>query len=403
MRLATRAVHSGEPDTVAGAHPVSAPIHTSATFYYDHTAELDAVAGGAQGYMYGRYRNPTNVALEAAVAALEGAEPRSAELGPAPAIGALSFASGMAALHAAILASGVTAKDVIVCAQEIYGGTIGLLMNAFAPLGMEIRFADFNNPQAVDTALSGPGVRLVIVESLSNPLLRVVDLAALAEKTHAAGAKLLVDATFTSPVLLQALALGADYSVHSATKYMSGHGDAMGGMVAAGAGELATLDGIRKLVGGILGPFAAWTILRGLKTLPLRMERQCANAARIAEFLRAHPAIERVNYPGFADHPDHATAARQFSGHFGAMVSFEVKGADRAAILRLMDRFQLCLPCTSLGDVQTLVLYPVLSSHRDMAPRQRERVGIRDNLLRLSVGIEDPADITEDLDQALHS
>ncbi|MGH9414041.1 MAG: trans-sulfuration enzyme family protein [Terriglobales bacterium] len=391
MRLATRAVHSGEPDPVAGAHPVSVPIHPSASFYYESAAELDAVAGGAEGYMYGRYRNPTNVALEQAVAALEGAD------------GALSFGSGMAALHAAILASGVAPGDVIVCSQEIYGGTIGLLLNVFAPLGIDIRFADLNQPEAQDQALSGPGVRLVVVESLSNPLLRVVDLAALAEKTHSAGARLLVDATFTSPALMQALTLGADYSVHSATKFLSGHGDAMGGLVAAHASALAPLDSIRKLVGGILGPFAAWTILRGIKTLPLRLERQCANAVRVASFLRAHPAIERVNYPGFDDHPDHAVASRQFGDRFGALVSFEVKGAGRAGILRLMDRFKLCLPCTSLGDVQTLVLYPVLSSHRDMAPAQRERVGIRENLLRLSVGIEDADDIMEDLDQALSS
>ncbi|MGH9477448.1 MAG: trans-sulfuration enzyme family protein [Terriglobales bacterium] len=388
--MATRAVHSGEPDTVAGAHPVSVPIHPSATFYYDQSAQLDAVAAGAEGYMYGRYRNPTNVALEAAVAELEGAP------------GALSFASGMAALHAAILASGVGPGEVIVCSQEIYGGTLGLLLNVLAPLGIEMRFADLNQPAQLDAALAGPGVRLVVVESLSNPLLRVLDLAVVAEKSHAAGARLLVDATFTSPVLLQALALGADYSVHSATKYISGHGDAMGGVVAAAAADLAVLDGLRKLLGGILGPFEAWTILRGLKTLPLRLERQCANAATVAAFLRAHPAVDRVNYPGFADHPDHAIAARQFGGRFGAMVSFEVRGADRDGILRLMDRLRLCLPCTSLGDVQTLMLYPVLSSHRDMAPKQRARVGIRDNLLRLSVGIEDAGDIIEDLAQALN-
>ncbi|MGH9465811.1 MAG: trans-sulfuration enzyme family protein [Terriglobales bacterium] len=387
--MATRAVHSGEPDTVAGAHPVSAAIHPSASFYYDHAAELDAVAGGAEGYMYGRYRNPTCVGFERAVAELEGAD------------GALSFGSGMAALHASILASGVGPGEVIVCAQEIYGGTLGLLMNVLAPLGIEIRLADLNRPDSLDQALAGAGVRLVVAESLSNPLLRVADLATLAEKTHAAGAKLLVDATFTSPVLLQALKLGADFSVHSATKYLSGHGDAMGGVVAAASNELATLDGLRKSVGGILGPFTAWTILRGIRTLPLRMERQCANAARVAAFLRAHPAIERVHYPGFDDHPDHATAARQFGGRFGAMVSFAVRGADRSGILALMDRLQLCLPCTSLGDVQSLVLYPVLSSHRDMSPKQRARVGIGDNLLRLSVGIEDAEDIIADLDQAL--
>ncbi len=392
--MSTRAVHSAGLDTVSGAHPVTAPIHPSVTYYYDHAAQLDAVAGGAPGYMYGRYANPTCAALERAVADLEAAPV------------ALSFASGMAALHAAILASGVAPGQAVVCSQGVYGGTIGLLLNVLAPLGIDIRFADFNLPASQDAALSGGDVRLVIVESLSNPLLRVVDLAPLAEKSHAAGAKLLVDATFTSPVLLQALSLGADYSVHSATKYLSGHGDAMGGIVAAAESEFASLDAMRKLVGGVLGPFEAWTILRGLRTLPLRLERQCDNAARLASFLRRHPAIERVHYPGFPDHPDHAVAARQFAGQFaapkfGAMVSFEIRGADRAAMLRFMDRLHLCLPCTSLGDVQTLVLYPVLSSHRDLAPKQRARIGIGDNLMRLSVGIEDPEDLIADLGQAL--
>lgn len=376
-----------------GAHPVSVPIYASATFYHDSIAQLDAVAGGAEGYMYARYRNPTGVALEQAVAELEGA--------PEQDVTALSFGSGMAALHAAILASGVAPGDCIVCAQEIYGGTIGLLMNVMAPLGMDIRFADVNRAEELDRALAGPGVRLVVVETMSNPLLRVLDLAQVAEKAHAAGAKLLVDATFTTPVLVRPLELGADYVVHSATKYLSGHGDVTGGIVAGKSAEMATVDGYRKSVGGILGAFEAWLILRGLKTLPLRMERQCANAGRVAEFLRSHPAVERVYYPGFAEHPDHATAERQFQGRFGGMVSFEVKGADQAAMFQLIDRLKLVLPCTSLGDVQTLVMYPILASHRDVSPKQRQRIGIRDNLLRLSVGIEDADDIIADLDQAL--
>jgi len=389
MQLATKAVHAGARGDARDAHPVSVPIHPSATYYYDRTAQLDAVAGGEPGYMYARYANPTGAALEAAVASLEGAE------------ACLSFGSGMAALHAAILASGVVPGDVIVCSQEIYGGTIGLLMNILTPLGIEIRFADLNAAAELDKALFGPGVRLVIVETLSNPLLRVLDLAALAEKVHSAGAKLLVDATFTSPVLSQPLASGADYSVHSATKYLSGHGDVTAGVVSCAASELPGLDACRKMVGGILGPFEAWLVLRGLKTLPLRMERQCANAAQLAAWLRAHPRVERVHYPGFPDHPDHANAQRQFAGRFGAMVSFEIRGADKPAMFQVIDKLRLCLPCTSLGDVQTLVMYPIIASHREVSPKQRERIGIRDNLLRLSVGIEDPRDLIADLEAAL--
>lgn len=393
MRFATRAVHAGAPPSTDGARSVSVPIDPSSTFYYGQMAQLDAVAGGASGYMYARYRNPTGVALEQAVAELEGAA--SGDLGT------LSFGSGMAALHAAILASGVVAGDSLVCSQEIYGGTIGLLMNVLTPLGIAVRFADLNRRPELEAALSGPGVRLVVVETISNPLLRVLDLAETAEITHAAGAKLLVDATFTSPVLVRPLELGADYSVHSATKYLGGHGDVTGGVATARAAELPALDSFRKLVGGILGPFEAWLILRGLKTLPLRMERQCANAARVAAFLRQHAAVERVYYPGFPDHPDHAIAQRQFGGLFGGMVSFEVRGAEQPAMFRIIDRLRLCLPCTSLGDVQTLVMYPIVASHRDVSPKQRQRIGIRDNLLRLSIGVEDADDIIADLDQAL--
>lgn len=392
MQAATRAVHGGQIPADP-AHPVSTPIHPSATFYYDRIEQLDAVAGGAEGYMYARYRNPTVVALERAVAELEA---------PQGGAGALAYASGMAAMHAAILAAGVLPGDAIVCSQEIYGGTIGLLLNIFAPQGVDLRFADLNQPAELDRALAGAGAKLVLVETLSNPLLRVLDIAQAAEKTHAAGAKLLVDATFTSPALMQALALGADYSVHSATKYLGGHGDVTGGIVAARETELPGLDSVRKLVGGILGPFEAWLVLRGLKTLPLRMERQCANAAKVAEFLRGHGAVERVYYPGFSDHPDHGTAAGQFGGKgYGAMVSFEVKGADRAGMLARINQLKLILPCTSLGDVQSLVMYPILASHRDLSPKQRERAGIRENLLRLSIGIEAAEDLIEDLGRAL--
>ena len=393
MREATRAVHAGQTGDEGGAHPVAPAIQPSVTYYHDRTEQLDAVAGGAEGYMYARYRHPTGVALETAMAALEA--------GPGADAGVLSFASGMAALHAAMLASGVGPGDAIVCAQELYGGTLNLLLNVLAPLGIAVRPADFNRPEEQDRALAGAGVRLVVMETISNPLLRVVDVEAVAAKAHAAGAKLLVDATFSSPALCRPLELGADYCVHSATKYIGGHGDVTGGLVAARSAELAGLDGLRKLAGGMLGAFEAWLILRGLRTLPLRMERQCANAARVAAFLRARPEVARVHYPGFADHPDHATAARQFGGRFGAMVAFEVKGADKAAMFQVMDRMKLIKPCTSLGDVQTLALYPLIASHRDLAPKQRERIGIGDNLLRLSVGIEDVDDILEDLDRAL--
>lgn len=394
MELSTRAVHAGlaGPETEPGrpaSIPTSVPIDPSTTFRYARTDELAAVAAGAPGYMYARWANPTVAALEHAVADLEGAA------------ATVAFGSGMAALHAAILAAGIGPSECVVCAGDIYGGTIGLLRQILIPLGVDVRFADFTRPEMLDAALAGPGVKLVMAETVSNPRLRVADIASLAAKAHAAGAKLLVDATFATPALFRPLALGADYVVHSTTKCIAGHGDAMGGVVTARAVDAPALFTIRKLVGGILGPFEAWLTLRGLKTLPLRLGRQCQSAAHIAATLAQWPTIERVHYPGLSSHPDYATAARQFSGQFGGVLSFEVRGADRAGIVAFMNKLRLCLPGTSLGDVQSLVLHPVMASHRDLSPQQRERIGIRDNLVRLSVGIEDPADLLADLEQAL--
>lgn len=401
MKFSTRVVHGGEPRPGGNFHPVSPPIYNSATFYYDRIAEIDRIAGGEQpGFMYGRYANPTNQVLEQAVAQLEEADT------------AWSFASGMAALHAAILAAAPAPGDVILCSRDVYGATIGLLLQVIQPAGIHIRLADLTRPELLDQELAASPhpVRLVIVETISNPLLRVLDVRAMAEKVHAAGAKLLVDATFSTPMLSRPLTQGADYVVHSATKYLAGHGDVMGGIVAARADEAGSLDMVRKLVGGMLGPHDAWLILRGLRTLALRMERQCANARRVAEFLAAHPQVGAVYFPGLRQHPDHVEACRQFpAGMFGAIVSFEVRMGDeplpteevKQRIFGFVDRLKLCLPCTSLGDVQSLVQYPLIASHRSLSPKQRREAGIGEGLLRLSVGIEDADDIIEDLEQAL--
>ena len=404
MKLATRVVHGGERPSPQDFHPVSTPIYNSATFYYDNIAEINRIAGGEQaGFMYGRYANPTNVALEQAVGELEGAD------------SAWSFASGMAALHAAILATAPQPGDAILCSRDVYGATIALLLQVFQPMGVHVRLADLNGLDQLDAALTQAPehpVRLVIVETISNPLLRVLDIAAVAGRVHAAGARLLVDATFSTPMLSRPLEQGADLVVHSATKYLAGHGDVMGGIVLTRAEHAPAVDAVRKLVGGMLGPNDAWLILRGLKTLALRMERQCANARRIAEFLNRHRTIDAVYFPGLPDHPDHAQARRQFpEGMYGAIVSFEVKVGDgtaelpsevtRERIFAFVDRLKLILPCTSLGDVQSLVQYPLIASHRSLSPKQRREAGIRDNLLRLSVGIEDATDLIEDMKQAL--
>lgn len=404
MKLATRVVHGGERRSAPDFHPVSTPIYNSATFYYDSLGVIDRIAGGEQpGFMYGRYANPTNVALEQAVAELEGAE------------SSWTFASGMAALHAAILAAAPQPGETILCSRDVYGATIALLLQVFQPMGVRIRLADLNRPDQLEAELAQPAtqrVRLVIVETISNPLLRVLDMASVARLTHAAGARLLVDATFSTPVLSRPLEQGADFVVHSATKYLAGHGDVMGGIVLTRAEDAPAVDSVRKLVGGMLGPNDAWLILRGLKTLALRMERQCANARRIAAFLSGHKGIDAVYFPGLPDHPDHGQARRQFpEGMFGAIVSFELHvrtptgdaptELTRQRVISFVDRLKVILPCTSLGDVQSLVQYPLIASHRSLSPKQRSEAGIRDNLLRLSLGIEDADDLIQDLEQAL--
>lgn len=395
MDITTLAVHAGEREKAGEFVPVSTPIHNSTTFLYEQVERTDRIAGGEEtGYMYTRYANPTVAALERAMLALETVGSGGGEAA------CFAYGSGMAAIHAAILAAGLRQGDRVLCSSEVYGSTVSLLMNVLAPLGLELLLARPSAAPEWEAALARQP-RLVIVEAISNPLLRVVDLRATAAAARAAGAKLMVDTTFASPILCRPLALGADYSVHSTTKFIAGHGDAMGGVVTAAAEEAPALYGLRKLAGGVLGPFEAWLTLRGIKTLPLRVRRQCESALHMARALESWPQIERVHYPGLAAHSDHAVAAAQFGGLFGGVLAFEIRGARRADILAFMNRLRLCLCGTSLGDVQSLLLYPVMASHRDLSPAQRERIGIRENLVRLSVGLEDPGDLLADLKQAL--
>ncbi|MGH9507133.1 MAG: trans-sulfuration enzyme family protein [Terriglobales bacterium] len=398
MDSSTLAVHAGERATLPAGRPISTPIYASTTFLHAGAAELDRVAGGEEpGYLYGRYAHPTAAALEAAVLALELAVPAGET--PPDAV-CYSFASGMAAMHAAILASGAGRGDLVLCAEEVYGGTLALLTDILAPTGLEAAVAPLTVPAAWAAGLARRP-KLVIAEAISNPRLRVPDLAALAAAAHAAGAKLLVDATFASPVLCRPVVLGADFSVHSATKYLAGHGDTTGGVVIAQRAEEPGLSAARRLAGGVLGPFEAWLVLRGLKTLPLRIARQCATAARIAAEMATWPGIEAVDYPGLPNHPDHAIARQQFGGCFGGMLSFALRGAGRSQVFAFLDALRLVLHATSLGDVQTLISYPLISSHRGSSPRQLARQGIGENLLRLSVGLEAPEDLLADLRQAL--
>jgi cystathionine beta-lyase/cystathionine gamma-synthase len=388
----TRAVHAGDRQPPSDHVPVAAPIFPSVGYVYDSMDQMDAVFAGARpGHVYLRYASPTVAAFEQAVASLEGAE------------GAQAYGSGMAAIHAALLAAGARQGATVVAALDLYGATFTLLQGLLTTLGVGVRLVDISNFDDVGRALTDTGAGLLLAETISNPLLKVADVPRLAQLAHRAGAVLLVDNTFASPYLINPLRHGADFVIHSATKYIAGHGDVLAGVTATSAENRTKLNELNKLVGGVLGPFEAWLALRGLKTLPLRMRQQCENAMQAAQWLQSQPGVSRVNYPGLADHPQHALAQQLFEGRgFGGVLSFELAGADRRRAFRFMESLQLCLPATTLGDVYSLVLHPATSSHRALTPEERARIGIPDGLVRLSAGIESAEDIIADLSQALY-
>jgi cystathionine beta-lyase/cystathionine gamma-synthase len=270
------------------------------------------------------------------------------------------------------------------------------------PTGVDVRFVDVCDLDAVRAAAAESKPGCIVIETVSNPLLRVPQVDKLAEIAREVGAALVVDNTFATPLILRPLELGAHFGVHSVTKYLAGHGDVLGGAVITDKEHYETLRMLSRAIGPVLGPFESYLTMRGIKTFPLRMERQCANACRVAQWLAGHPRVERVYFTGDPAHPDAATIRRLFPPNlYGAMVSFELKDAGRAEIFRFMDALRLIVRATSLGDVHSMMLYPVMSSHREISPKHRERMGIRESLVRLSVGIEAPEDIIGDLEQAL--
>ena len=387
----TRAVHAGERVPSSDYIPVATPIHPTVGFVYDSMDEVDAIfAATREGYVYPRYGSPTVTAFETAIANLEQGQ------------AAHAFSTGMAAIHAALLAAGVRANTTVVAAIDVYGATYTLLNRLFKELGVAASWVDVSDLRTVEKALQETYAVALYVETISNPLLKVADVSTLAQHAHKYGAQFLVDNTFASPWLCNPLTLGADYVIHSATKYIGGHGDVMAGVVVTSVERRKTLYELNKLVGGTLGPFEAWLALRGVKTLPLRMRQQSTNAAHIAAWLSQHPKIVHVNYPGLSTHPQHALAKNLFGDKgFGGMLSFEIANADRRTAFRFMESLELCLAATTLGDIYSLVLHPASSSHRGLTPEEREKVGIKEGLVRLSAGIEDADDIIADLEQAL--
>jgi len=385
-QFATLAVHAGElPCPVTGA--LDTPIYQSTTFVSADADEMAAVYGEEKfGYMYTRYGNPTIHALEEKLAALEEGE------------AALATATGMAAISTAILGF-VKAGDHVVAARSLYGAAYNFLNKKLPRMGASATFVQSTRVDDFEKAIQ-PNTRLIYFETPSNPVLEILDIAALASLGQSHAIPTMIDNTFASPALQQPLPLGVSVVVHSATKYLCGHGDAMGGAIIGPKDYISELvhEVIRDF-GGVISPFNAWLILRGIRTLHLRVPAHCANAQRIAEFLDRHPKVEHVNYPGLASNPGHTTARKQMKA-FGAMLSFEVKGGYEGG-KRVMDGVKIFARAASLGDTRSLIVHSASTSHRAVPHEQRLAIGITDGLVRLSVGVEAAEDLIQDLDQAL--
>ena len=395
MKIETKAVHSGDrkrdPNAPGAFIPVTTPVYTAVSYIYDSMAKLDRVLGREEeGYCYSRYDNPTNAALEELMTSLEGGA------------GALACSSGMTALHIALLAALTDRRKSVLTASALYGATTTLLTKVLEPLGIEINFVDICDLDQVRQKIADTKPGCVLMETISNPLLRVGAIDSAAELARAAGAALVVDNTFATPMLVRPLELGAHLAVHSATKFLAGHGDVLGGVIVADQQHADLIRTLSRTLGPVLGPFESYLTLRGIKTFALRVERQCSNACRVANWLSSHPRVSRVHYLADPAHPDAAVIRRLLpEGLYGALVSFELKDAGKEEVFEFMDRLKLVVRATSLGDVHSLMLYPAISSHRDIAPKQRERMGISDGLVRFCAGIEAGEDIIADLDQAL--
>ncbi len=380
----TRALHADGEDRPFRAHAV--PIFQSSSFGFDDARQgAEMFEGREEGYIYTRWSNPTTEALERVMASLEGGE------------SAAAFSSGMAAITAVLLGH-LKAGDHAVIYRAMYGPSVSLGRDILPRYGIETTVIDPTEPGALEAAMR-PATRLFIFETPGNPTLAVVDIAEAARLAHARGALVVVDNTFATPYLQRPLSLGADLVVHSATKYLNGHADVIAGVVVGPEELVAPVREFRKNTGACLSPFDSFLLLRGIRTLGLRMERHSSNAAALALLLDSHPAVERVYYPGLPSHPGHETASRQMKA-WGGMISFEMKGGYDAAV-RLLDGLELISLVISLGTVDTIISHPASMTHRGLPRELREAQGITDGLVRISVGIEDVEDLAEDLRRAL--
>ncbi len=390
--ITTQFVHAGERRNAPKGVPASTPIYASSSFIYEQVEDIDRIVEGeTSGFVYSRYGNPTVAAFEEAMAELERGK------------FALAYSSGMAALHAALLACELTTGSVVLASKDLYGSTFELLQTIFGAFGIKTLTDDFSDISALRAKAFEVQPAVLLCETLSNPLLKVCDIEEVAQIAKDVKAKLIVDNTFSTPYLCRPLDLGADFVVHSATKYLGGHADATGGVVIGREDfDKPALLGALTLAGGILSPWEAHSILRGLKTLGLRMEKQCANAERLAAQLEKLPQISEVIYPKNFEGPQaEAMDATFHCSEFGAIVSIRLKEDTREGAYRFLNALNLCTRAASVGDLFTGIVHPATATHRELSARKRSEIGITEGLIRISVGIEDVNDILADIEQAL--
>ena len=388
LGFATRQIHAGKVANDAGA--LCAPIYQTSTFEFETVEQGGArFAGAESGYIYSRLGNPTVGVVEAKLAELEGGED------------ALATASGMGAISTAFWSS-VEAGDEIVACDTLYRCTDALLNHGICKFGVTVKFIDMMDLEALKAALSDK-TKVVYLETPCNPTLKIVDIAAVSEIAHAynQNIKVIVDNTFCTPYLQRPLELGADVVVHSATKYLNGHGDVIAGVIVGSKDFIGTcrMFGLKDMTGAVMSPFNAFLMARGLKTLDIRMERHCANARKVADFLVNHPAVDKVYYPGLESFPGHEIAAKQMKLP-GGMISVELK-ADRAAVAAALNKLELCVIAVSLGDAETLVEHPATMTHSTYSAEELKAAGISEGLVRISIGLEDPEDIIADFKAVL--
>lgn len=394
--LATQALHAGERWERGAAWTSSTPVYNSTTFFYDSAQDLDDVVYYRKpGYVYSRYGSPTHSALERAISTLERAD------------ATLVCSSGMAASHLALLAAGVGKDDLVLCSSDVYGSVYTMVENIFPNLGGRSILMDFGDLERLEEVMRREQPRVVYFEVVTNPVTKVIDAPAVIEMAHRYGARVVVDNTFTTPYLLKPFELGADFVTHSVSKFLAGHGDVLAGSVSCRREDFARLFDLLIQVGCTLGPNEAWLALRGLKTFPLRFERQCSNAGEVARFLEEHLLIDRVRYAGLPSHPQHGVARRVFlqpssqPPRYGAMLNFDVAHCDKDKAFRFMDALRIVLAATSLGDIYSLMVNPARTTHHWLPDERLQAMGIYPGTFRMSVGIENVEDLKEDLDQAL--